>query len=260
MTQPDQDDELDQRERAPGRRRSLLLDRRRRGFGAGFGLPPRRCSAAGRRRGRGAAGALAPLALRHQLELVAAEAGGRSPAANGQPEESLTRHQPKSIPRMPQRGRECQCRQPRLADVLVARPAPSGARSGAAIIARAAPGSPPRRRPAGRARPGRRADATASASRTRSSSPIESTRGPPTAPTLHSMPAAREGRGEELAERALERARSGGAGRRARGRSARLDRGRRRRRSTGRRCDRARCVRALRALSLLADPSPTVGF
>ena len=32
--------------------------------------------------------------------------------ANGQPEESLTRHQPISIPRMPQRGRECQCLQP----------------------------------------------------------------------------------------------------------------------------------------------------
>ncbi len=38
--------------------------------------------------------------------------GADSPLANGQPEDSLTRHQPISIPRMPQRGRECHWRQP----------------------------------------------------------------------------------------------------------------------------------------------------
>ena len=35
--------------------------------------------------------------------------GAASPAAKGQPEECLTRHHPSSIPRMPHRGRECQC-------------------------------------------------------------------------------------------------------------------------------------------------------
>ena len=40
------------------------------------------------------------------------DAGGRRPRHNGQPEESLTRHHPISIPSRPQRGRECQWRQP----------------------------------------------------------------------------------------------------------------------------------------------------
>ena len=63
-------------------------------------------SAAGVRRGAGADGACGASCSSRRL------ARGRGPLANGQPEESLTRHQPISIPRMPQRGRECQWRQP----------------------------------------------------------------------------------------------------------------------------------------------------
>ena len=56
---------------------------------------------------RVAAPPLAALSLRrHQ------DSGGRSPSAKGQPEETLTRHQPSSMPSTPQRGVECQCWQP----------------------------------------------------------------------------------------------------------------------------------------------------
>lgn len=113
--------------------------------------------------------------------------GGRSPSANGQPDESFTRHQPRSIPRMPQRGRECQCRHS---------PSPMSSfetrihrwSSGEAIIdsistrlASSASARAPSSCWASRS-------LTTRASRTRSSSPTPSTRGPPRAPTRHSIP------------------------------------------------------------------------
>ena len=112
--QGDEDDQLDQRERAPGRRRALLLDRLARlGRAAWRRSAPAALGAARPRAGAdgGAGPRLAPL-LRHQLSRWPRRAGGRSPVANGQPEESRIRHQLKSIPRIPQRGRECQWRQP----------------------------------------------------------------------------------------------------------------------------------------------------
>ena len=93
--QRDQDHQLHERERPPGRRRPLVgRATRARACGRGFAA------------GRGGGGrSTALLALR-------AHGRGRRASANGQPEESLTRHQPISIPRMPHRGRECQWRQP----------------------------------------------------------------------------------------------------------------------------------------------------
>ena len=51
---------------------------------------------------RGGVAAFLPL-------LAASEEATAGPSANGQPLETLTRHQPSRRPRTPQRGRECQC-------------------------------------------------------------------------------------------------------------------------------------------------------
>jgi hypothetical protein len=118
---------------------------------------------------------------------VTCAAGGRGPRANGQPDETRTLHQPNSIPRMPQRGRECQWRQPgsprSSLDTITQR-----CSSGAAIIRSTRPrfASSRSARRASSACASRRR--TARASRTRSSSAVESTRGPPIAPTPHRSP------------------------------------------------------------------------
>ena len=79
---------------------------RDRGFGAGA-LGAGRAARGRRRRADGAFAASSSMrSSRSQSR------GAASPAANGQPEETRTRHQPSSIPSRPQRGRECQWRQP----------------------------------------------------------------------------------------------------------------------------------------------------
>ena len=192
----DQDDDLDQRERAPRSRRALVVDRPARlgaAAGRGFAAASARGRAAGRRAAGAAAacGACVPLS---SLPGVTGIAGGRGPPAKGQPEESRTRHQPSSMPRIPQRGRECQCRQPgspmSSLETITQRWRSAGRRSSA----RAGRGWPPRRRPGGPSSAWASRSRSASASRMRSSSPIESTRGPPTAPTPHSSP--RRGKAE----------------------------------------------------------------
>ena len=75
--------------------------------------------------------------------------GGRRPSANGQPEESFTRHQPISIPRMPQRGRECQWRQtgsPMFSAETLTQRSPAADRRSST---RAGRGSPPPPHPVG---------------------------------------------------------------------------------------------------------------
>ncbi len=97
---PDEDADLDQRERAPRRGRAGVLCRRTLALGClarHSRLRLNRCCLTRLAR------ALLALLAGHQV------LGAASPSANGQPEESLTRHQPRSIPRMPKRGRECQC-------------------------------------------------------------------------------------------------------------------------------------------------------
>ncbi len=93
----DQHRDLDQRERAPRRAAGA-----RRAAAARPRVPPGADAGAGARGGRGCP------ARRRFLRFLA-HAGGRGPSAKGQPLETLTRHQPRSMPRMPQRGRECQC-------------------------------------------------------------------------------------------------------------------------------------------------------
>ena len=106
---PDEDADLDERERSPRRGRARVLGGRALALG-GLARDGRlRLDAALASRGR--RGPL--LAFLGHSELKASHTGAASPSANGQPEESLTRHQPRSIPRMPQRGRECQCLQSR---------------------------------------------------------------------------------------------------------------------------------------------------
>ena len=75
-----------------------------------------------------------------------------------------------------------------LADVLVGHPHPPVALGARRSSPRAGRGWAPRSRRAGRARPAPSRSLAASASRTRSSSATPSTRGPPTAPTLQSIP------------------------------------------------------------------------
>ena len=115
-------------------------------------------------------------------------AGGRSPLAKGQPEESLTRHQPISIPSSPQRGRECQCRQPGspMSSLETDHPAVPIGRGDHSLeqapvrlldVGASAELGPRVAQPQRRARRG--------PARARRSS---STRGPPTAPTPQSIP------------------------------------------------------------------------
>ena len=199
-----------------GRRRALVLDRpARRGAaarrrGAAAAASRRGASAGGGRRGRG---------LRRFLP--SAQAWRRSPGAEAprltdNPRRAGPATSPSSIPRMPQRGRECQCRQPRLADVLVGDDHPAVALGlgdhrleqaavGLLDVGAAAELGPGVAQAQRRARRG--------PARARRS---PSTRGPPTRADAPLDPAAREGRGEQLAELALERARSGAAGRRGR--------------------------------------------
>ena len=138
---------------------------------------------------------------------------------------------------MPQRGRECQCRSR-------ARRCPASETITAAVLLRG--GDHRLEQPAvglldvglaGELRAARRADAAPSASRTRSSSPVESTRGPPTAPTCHSIPRRGKAEANSLAEAALE-PRDLAAQVVARAPLGGLDRGRYRRPAEGRRCDR----------------------
>ena len=109
------------------------------------------------------------------------------PQAKGQPEESLTRHQPTSMPSRPHRGRECQCLQLR-SPTSSALTWTQRCSAGSAIIrstrARLLSSTSARRAISARA-PKSRSD---SASLIDSSSAIPSTRGPPAAPTFHSMP------------------------------------------------------------------------
>ena len=95
--QPDQHAQLDQRERVPRRARALVA-----AGGARRGPPARRRP---RRAARGALAIGAQPRLRLRLPIR------RSPA-NGQPEETFTRHQPISMPMRPRRGRTSQTRQP----------------------------------------------------------------------------------------------------------------------------------------------------
>ena len=105
----------------------------------------------------------------------------------------------------------------RLADVLVGDLDP-------AVRARARRSSleqlavaPPRRRPRRRARRGRRAGAARARRGPARARRVESTRGPPTAATRNSSPRRGKAEAKSSPSCALERARSGGAGRRARG-------------------------------------------
>ena len=99
--QPEQDAQLDQRERLPRRLGASSIRARRCVRGAECGI------AAGRGR---------PEAPRDRsgvrLRLRRPTTGPGCQAANGQPEESLTCHQPASIPMRPSRGRTCQTPQP----------------------------------------------------------------------------------------------------------------------------------------------------
>ena len=141
--QADQHHQLDQGKRPPGRGRPLIASsarRRARRLRPG----PARAIAWGRRCGASCSSALKSKQIRphdasDEARTVESDVGetisrcgskarargGRRPLANGQPEESLTRHQPMSIPRMPHRGRECHWRQLALADVLSGDPHPA---------------------------------------------------------------------------------------------------------------------------------------
>ncbi len=108
--------------------------------------------------------------------------------AKGQPEEILMRHQLKIMPRMPQRGRECQCRQPGSpmswfeTRTHLCSSGSASIRSISCLLCSSA-------RPDSSRRPLTSASLAASASRTRSSSSTERIRGPPPgAGTPNSIP------------------------------------------------------------------------
>ena len=129
----------------------------------------------------------APAGARQARRLDAASRRGRwaslrrstaaSRPANGHPEETLTRHQPISIPIGPRRGRECQCAAAGLADVGAGDPHPlevlPARRASARSSSRLSVSTRARSRSASRAS----ATRSASSSRSRSSSPRSRTRG-----------------------------------------------------------------------------------
>ena len=111
------------------------------------------------------------------------------PLANGQPEESLTCHQPISIPIRPEPRPDLPHAAAGLAEVAAGDPHEAVACPARAASARAAAGWPPARRPARRSSRARPASRSASSSRTRSSSPRSSSRGSPgVAPAPASRP------------------------------------------------------------------------
>ena len=115
------------------RRGAAARSARRRRGGAGARGSASRCARSGAQRACGCGG-----------PWVEAEVGGRmagSPRpANGQPEESLTCHQPISIPIRPRRGRTCQAPQPGYAESARGERARSGGGRARAACARAARG------------------------------------------------------------------------------------------------------------------------
>ena len=111
---PIEDAELDERERRPRRLRRLGHPARGASAARRAAAPAARAAAAGARRRRArsrrACGCGVPWARN-------ATARGWQAGGNGQPEESLTCHQPMSIPSSPRRGRTCQTPQPALAEL-----------------------------------------------------------------------------------------------------------------------------------------------
>ena len=183
--------------------------RRRSACGAGrLGRGARRCrrlrvGARGRRRDGPSRPGLAALP-RHPLHRLAPVAGGRGPSANGQPEESRIRHQLEQHPEDAPARPRVPVAAAGLADVLVGDDHPAMLGRARRSSTRAGRGWPPRRRPRagelGCARRASRARARRGSARARRS---RAPAGPRPRPRATRAPA-RERRGEQLAELALE--------------------------------------------------------